>query len=328
MKPVYAYIRVSTAKQGEQGVSLQEQQEAIERYAEKNALSIVSCFEEHETAAKRGRPVFSHMLSLLRQGKATGVVIHKIDRSARNLRDWADLGQLIDEGVEIHFAHESLDLHSRGGRIGIKRTGEMFRGAHEPLVSKALFDRVRLVLSGKHRLKVVKHDFIFRRLLTCAECTHALVGERQKGHVYYRCHSRECPMTGIREEPVEQRITEVLSPLSLTPEELEEIRRKIHALRENWDGERDREIRAVALELGNLRERLNRLTDAYLDHMVDKQAFEERRMNLLFEEKAIEDQMREIKDGKHSLPDRLGQISRTRKSLMLQLQKGDSRRKA
>jgi DNA invertase Pin-like site-specific DNA recombinase len=116
MKPVYAYIRVSTAKQGE-GVSLQEQREAIDRYAEKNALNIVSCFEERETAAKRGRPVSSGMLSLLRKGKATGVVIHKIDRSARNLRDWADLGQLIDEGVDIHFAHESLDLHSRGWRL-------------------------------------------------------------------------------------------------------------------------------------------------------------------------------------------------------------------
>ena len=127
------------------------------------------------------------------------------------------------------------------GLIRIKRTGEMFRGVHEPLVSKALFDRVHLVLSGKQRLKVVKHDFIFRRLLSCAQCTHALVGERQKGHVYYRCHSRECPMTGIREEAVEQRITEVLSPLSLTPEELEEIRGKVHALRESWDGERDRE---------------------------------------------------------------------------------------
>jgi site-specific DNA recombinase len=214
-------------------------------------------------AAKRGRPVFSRMFSLLRQGKASGVVIHKIDRSARNLRDWADLGQLIDGGIEIHFAHESLDLYSRGGRLSvdiqaviaadyirnlrqetkkgfygrlkqgiyplpapvgyldqgkgkakaldpvtaplvrrafdlyargnwglvalsdemprlgfktkrggkvvknklstilnnpfyvglirIKRTGEMFRGAHEPLVSKALFDRVHLVLSGKHR---------------------------------------------------------------------------------------------------------------------------------------------------------------------------------
>jgi site-specific DNA recombinase len=134
------------------------------------------------------------------------------------------------------------------GLIRIKRTREMFRGAHEPLVSKALFDRVRLVLTGKHRLKIIKHDFIFRRLLTCAECRHALIGERQKGHVYYRCHSRECPTTGIREEAVEQRITEVLSPLFLTPAELEQIRGKMHALRENWDGERDREIRAVTLD--------------------------------------------------------------------------------
>ena len=50
------------------------------------------------------------MLKLLQQGKASGVTLHKIDRSARNLRDWADLGELIDSGVEIHFANESLDL--------------------------------------------------------------------------------------------------------------------------------------------------------------------------------------------------------------------------
>lgn len=135
-------------------------------------------------------------------------------------------------------------------------------------------------------------------------------------------------MTGVREEAVEQRITEVLSPLSLTPEELEEIRGKIHALRENWDGERHREMRAVTLELGNLRERLNRLTDAYLDQMVDKQAFEERRTSFLFEEKAIEDRMREIRDGKHSLPDRLDKFLELVKALCCNLQNGDFRRKA
>lgn len=57
------------------------------------------------------------MLKLLRNGKAAGVVIHKIDRSARNLKDWADLGELIDQGIEVHFANESLDLNSRGGRL-------------------------------------------------------------------------------------------------------------------------------------------------------------------------------------------------------------------
>lgn len=117
MKRLFGYTRVSTAKQGEHGVSLQEQKDAISRYAEKNGFTIVQWFEERQTAAKRGRPIFMAMMKLLRQGKADGVVIHKIDRSARNLRDWADLGELIDAGVDVHFANEPLDLKSRGGRL-------------------------------------------------------------------------------------------------------------------------------------------------------------------------------------------------------------------
>ena len=56
-------------------------------------------------------------MKLLRRGRACGVIIHKIDRSARNLRGWADLGELIDQGVEVCFANGSLDLRSRGGRL-------------------------------------------------------------------------------------------------------------------------------------------------------------------------------------------------------------------
>jgi DNA invertase Pin-like site-specific DNA recombinase len=96
---------------------LPEQREAIERHAAKNSLTISQWFEERETAAKRGRPIWNEMLKRLRKGKAHGVVIHKIDRSARNLKDWADLGEIIDQGIEVHFANESLDLHSRGGRL-------------------------------------------------------------------------------------------------------------------------------------------------------------------------------------------------------------------
>jgi site-specific DNA recombinase len=112
----FGYIRVSTTKQGE-GVSLQEQRAAIERYAAKEGLRIIQWFEEKETAAKRGRPMFGEMIRLLKAGRAFGVVIHKIDRSARNLKDWADIGELIDQGIEVRFAHEPLDLTSRGGRL-------------------------------------------------------------------------------------------------------------------------------------------------------------------------------------------------------------------
>jgi DNA invertase Pin-like site-specific DNA recombinase len=115
-KTYYAYTRVSDARQGE-GVSLKQQIEAIDRYAAKQNFAIGERFEEKKTAAKHGRPVFSKMLRLLKGGKASGVLMHKIDRSARNLRDWAELGELIDAGIEVHFVNESLDLNSRGGRL-------------------------------------------------------------------------------------------------------------------------------------------------------------------------------------------------------------------
>jgi len=116
MKPCFGYIRVSTQKQGE-GASLEAQKDAITVFASRNELSVTKWFEEKETAAKHGRPIFTQMLNLLKQGKATGLIMHKIDRSARNPRDWLDISDLSDAGVDIHFATESLDFRSRGGRL-------------------------------------------------------------------------------------------------------------------------------------------------------------------------------------------------------------------
>lgn len=117
MKKYFGYIRVSTTKQGEQGSSLQEQKAAVEAYVRKHGLTIAEWFEEQETAASQGRPIFNRMLKRLDHGQASGIVTHKIDRSARNLKDWARLGELVDRGIELHFAHESIDLTSRSGRL-------------------------------------------------------------------------------------------------------------------------------------------------------------------------------------------------------------------
>jgi DNA invertase Pin-like site-specific DNA recombinase len=117
MNTVYAYIRVSTQRQGVLGASLAEQRSAIGAYAERQGLVIGQWFEERETAAKSGRPHFKRMMAALARGEAQGVIFHKIDRGARNFRDWADIGDLNDRGVAVHFAHESVDLHSRSGRL-------------------------------------------------------------------------------------------------------------------------------------------------------------------------------------------------------------------
>lgn len=116
MKRFFGYIRVSTLGQGN-GVSLPEQKDAIERHAERKGFRIVDWFSEKRTAAKRGRPHFEAMLRRLRAREADGVVIHKVDRSARNLADWADVEELLDSGFDVEVASDNLDLGSRGGRL-------------------------------------------------------------------------------------------------------------------------------------------------------------------------------------------------------------------
>jgi site-specific DNA recombinase len=111
-----AYLRVSTWKQGE-GVSLLTQRETIAAFAARKHLLVTGWYEEKLTAAKRGRPVFRKILQLLRNRKADGLIVYKVDRSARNLKDWADLGELIDAGIAVYFASDDLDMSSRGGRL-------------------------------------------------------------------------------------------------------------------------------------------------------------------------------------------------------------------
>jgi site-specific DNA recombinase len=417
MKNVYGYIRVSTVKQGEKGVSLQEQRDSIERFAQREGLQIVSWFEERETAAKRGRPIFNQMINLLRKGKADGVIIHKIDRGARNLKDWAEIGELSDQGINIHCANETLDLSSRGGRLSadiqavvaadyirnlreetrkgfygrikqglyplpaplgyldkgkgqvkvpdpasahlvrrafelyatgryqvkslleelqrlgvrtrrggklnktgisrilnnpfyiglirLRRTGETFPGNHEPLVPQSLFDRVQRILRGKTNARILRHDFLFRRLLACKLCGHTLTGETQKGYTYYRCHQPDCPRPCVREERFDSDMRQKLLSLQLSDEESRYIDKKLNTLREEWKTQAHQETESLRLRVANLQERLGRLTDAYIDRVIDKDIYEERKTRVLMERKRLEESLIAMEGDGQSLPDRV-----------------------
>jgi Recombinase zinc beta ribbon domain len=113
------------------------------------------------------------------------------------------------------------------GLIRLKRTGETFPGNHAPLIPKSLFDRVQKILTGKTNTRVQKHDFLFRRLLSCKHCGYAVIGERQKSHHYYRCHTTACPMTGIREEIIEKAIQNGLIPLTFSEDEREYFQTRV-----------------------------------------------------------------------------------------------------
>jgi site-specific DNA recombinase len=66
--------------------------------------------------------------------------------------------------------------------------GKLYRGLHEPLISRELFDAVQAVFDQANRPRYTKHQHAFTGLLTCGCCGCAITAEVQKGrYVYYHC---------------------------------------------------------------------------------------------------------------------------------------------
>ena len=115
-----AYLRVSTDKQADRGVSLDAQRAKVRAYAELYDLELVEVVVDAGASAKTlERPGLERALGMLRRGEADALLVVKLDRLTRSVRD---LGEL----VERHFApgkaallsvSEQIDTRSAAGRL-------------------------------------------------------------------------------------------------------------------------------------------------------------------------------------------------------------------
>ncbi len=174
------------------------------------------------------------------------------------------------------------------GVIRIRRTIQTFPGIHAPLISKALFDHVQAVLSGKVHARLIVHEFAFRRLVRCRTCGYSLVGETHKGFTYYRCHTTSHPVTSVREDAVEAELRRVIALLALNDDEYAYARRRLELMSDQDLEARTSYEETLKLRMQRVESRLQRLTDAFLDDVLDKDAYEQRRTGLLMERRQIE----------------------------------------
>jgi DNA invertase Pin-like site-specific DNA recombinase len=91
------YLRVSTSRQGQDGLGMDAQRAAVEAFIRQHGGAIVGQYVEVESGKRSDRPELAKALEAARKGRAT-LLVAKLDRLARNL---SFIAALMDAGVEF-----------------------------------------------------------------------------------------------------------------------------------------------------------------------------------------------------------------------------------
>ncbi len=113
------YLRVSTEGQAEFGVSLQAQEKKIRAMAEVQGADLIEIISDGgESAKSLARPGMARLLTLVDTGIVDAIIIAKLDRLTRSVKDLAELLERFErKNVSLVSVAESLDTRTAAGRL-------------------------------------------------------------------------------------------------------------------------------------------------------------------------------------------------------------------
>jgi len=210
------------------------------------------------------------------------------------------------------------------GVIRMFSNGKSYQGIHEPLISTKLFNQVTAMRHARDNKKSTKHNHHYRGLFKCAHCKLGMIPEKQKGTVYYRCHQKGCPTKTVREDTIDTTILALLQRYTLNSAQFQRLK----AYAEKWNGvaESTYARERAQFELTKLAERLTRLTDKFVDDLIDTPTYNQKREQILLEQKRWQADVENQAQADEKLT-RLQEILELQKSLVSQYQSAGDQQK-
>lgn len=205
--PVVGYLRVSTDQQADHGVSLDAQRERVTAYAALYGLRLVDCIVDAGASAKTlERPGLRLALGHIDDGSVRGLVVAKLDRLTRSVRD---LGTLVDRyfgdgGAALLSVSEQIDTRSASGRLVLNvltSVAQWEREATAERTSVALAHKARI---GEYTGGPVPYGFRLSRdgiRLRPDPTEQAVIAEAARAHaagLSLRCIAEELDRLGFR----------------------------------------------------------------------------------------------------------------------------------
>jgi DNA invertase Pin-like site-specific DNA recombinase len=167
----------------------------------------------------------------------------------------------------------------------IRRKGKLYTGKHRPLISKSLFDQAQEIFLDKSRPKKQTYDFIFRDFLVCENCGCKVTAGISKGkYIYYRCTNGKGSCDQHKKywstDKVKTEFQEFFSNFTLDPKRAGESFELYKKKMLEEFGQKTNSNVAIEEQIRNLKTKLLRLEDMYIDGKISTDRFDERKTEI------------------------------------------------
>lgn len=172
------------------------------------------------------------------------------------------------------------------GWVEVPKWGISVPGDFEPIVAQSLFDRVQAVLAGRggrpRRHARDNPDYPLRRFVKCGSCGKPLTGSPSTGHsrpyAYYHC---TCGEVRVRTEALHDAFRGLLARLQPRPEYMKLYSAVVLDVWKESRAEARKTRARLERCVAELRQRQDRLEDAFIHRReIDQQTYERQRDRL------------------------------------------------
>ncbi len=147
------YARVSTEEQASEGFSIHAQKDKLTKYAELNDWDIVDYYVDDGISGKNltERPEVSRLIKDVESGKITNVLVYKLDRLTRSVKDLIYLIELFDKNnCTFNSQTEKIDTSNAVGRMFVKIIGIFAEFERENLAERVSFGYEQKTKEGNY----------------------------------------------------------------------------------------------------------------------------------------------------------------------------------
>ncbi|WP_372814271.1 recombinase family protein [Paenibacillus sp.] len=152
------YIRVSTEEQAEQGYSIDGQEETLRAYCEKEGYNIVDKYIDRGISGKsmEHRLELQRMLGDVQQGRFDMVLVWKMNRLARKMKDLLHIIDLLDKH-NVSFkslSEQQFDTSTSSGKFMLHIMGAVGEFERNTIVDNVKMGHKQRARTGKHNGKL------------------------------------------------------------------------------------------------------------------------------------------------------------------------------